>query len=142
MKKLLSLLLVLALLLPAASALCDDDPIVGAWYVMFDYKTYPDQSSVVGKDRMIYILFFEPDGTIIGMTMDKPVTGDADLQYDVLGTWTNSSGSYSLSIIGMGTSGAQFSGDRLEVQMMSNVWYSMQRMNMSDWYTDLIVRLE
>ena len=139
MKKLLTLILILALALPAL-ALADPDPIVGGWYIMFDYTEYPDPSQVDGKEYFIYVMFFEEDGTISGVSGESLLNGGLTANGSAIGSWTNNGSSYTLNMIGIGSNQAEFSGDRLLVQMTENVWYSMQKMNWGSWYTDLVIR--
>ena len=44
MKKLIAVIMILALLAPAA-VLADRDPIVGSWYFLYDKALYPEFAS-------------------------------------------------------------------------------------------------
>ena len=137
MKRLITIILILAMLLPAA-ALADPDPIVGAWYVMLDYRQSPTPD-YTGKTYMLYIMIFEEDGAISCISGEHLATG-LYASGSTIGSWKNESGKYSVRVIGIEPGYAEFSEDRLLVQMTTNVWYSMQRMNMGDWDKELVIR--
>ena len=139
MKKLLAIILILALLLPAA-AMAAMDPIVGVWYIMLDYGEYPDPSTE-GKDIMFYVLLFDSKNVISAVTYERNKDGTMAAQAANMGTWSkNDDGTYTTNMIGAGTLKAVMNGDRLEVQMLEKIWYSMQRMNFGSWYTDILSR--
>lgn len=137
MKKLLCVLLIIALLVPVMAFA--DDPIVGAWYVMFDYKDYPQSAETAGKNCMLYMLFFDQSGVISGLSAEYADTGWT-ASASVVGTWSNSDGTYTVNLIGIGSFPAEFSNDRLLVKIAENAWYSMRSMEWSNWYTDIILR--
>lgn len=139
MKKLIAVALILALLLPAF-ALAEPDPIVGAWYVMFNYDDIPYTADVGGREYMLYILFFEDDGTVSGATIEALEDNTFSANASVIGKWSSKNGVYNVSIIGMGESTAELKEDRLIIAAYESVYYSMQRINWSSWYTDLIVK--
>ena len=138
MKKLLCLLLVF-LFVPVFS-FADPDPILGAWYIMFDYSEYPASPQTASKNYMIFIIVFEENGVISGISGESTDAAGLTASGSAIGTWKNENGSYTLNIVGVGSNSGEFSGDRLLVQMAPNVWYSMQRLNLGDWYTDLVIR--
>jgi len=140
MKNLFCVLLIVALILPSACFADDPDPITGAWYIMLDYSEYPQSPETNGKNYMFYILVFEESGTISGMSAESTVTTGLFGSASAVGTWSNVNGKYTVNLIGVGSNSAEFDNDRLLVQMTPNVWYSMQRMNKGDWYSDLVIR--
>ena len=96
MKKLITLLLILAMLLPAA-ALADRDPIVGTWYV------YSGIAEKVELRKDIYLeinLFhFAEDGYIFSSTYDISEEGITTAKdYQKIGMWTNDNGRYYVNI--------------------------------------------
>ena len=139
MKKLFCLLLVL-LLVPFSTFADDPDPIVGAWYIMLDYTEYPQTADTENKNYMFYMMIFEENGTISGVSGESLKTTGLYASGSAIGTWSNDNGKYTFNMIGVGSNAAEFDGDRLLVQMTTNVWYSMQRMNKGNWYSDLIIR--
>lgn len=138
MKKLITIILVLAVILPAA-AVADQDPILGAWYIMLDYSQYPAPETA-GKNYMFYIMIFEESGIITGVSGESAQGTGLTVSGGTIGSWVNNGSNYTINMIGIGSNAGEFSGDRLLVQMTANVWYSMQRMNMGDWYKDMVIR--
>jgi len=99
MKKLITVVLILALFLPAAALADDTDPIVGAWYV---YSGIVEDSQVYYE---IYVFFFTDDGNVLSSKYDVSKEGKTDAKdYSVIGLWTKESGKYFVNI---GFSGAQ-----------------------------------
>lgn len=139
MKRFFCLLAVLVLL-PFAVIAEEADPIIGTWYIMLDYTEYPQTAETNGKNYMLYILVFEESGTISGVSAESTNTTGLYGSASAVGTWSNDNGKYTVNLIGVGSNSAEFDNDRLLVQMTPNVWYSMQRMNKGNWYTDLIIR--
>ena len=82
MKKILSLILILALAVPALALAENTDPIVGAWYVLFDYKELPSQPAIEGKDYMLNMFFFEPSGAMTFLVMDAKKDNTRETQID------------------------------------------------------------
>ena len=140
MKRIISVLLIICIVFPVCSFADDQDPIVGAWYIMLDYREGPQMAETAGKTYMFYILFFEGSGNISAVSGEATESFGLTASGSRVGQWVKENGKYSLSIVGIGTNPAEFSGDRLLVQVTTNVWYSMQRMNLGGWYTDMIVR--
>jgi len=138
MKKLITIILIMALALPAL-ALAEPDPIVGAWYMLIDYSRYPFPE-MQGKNYMIYVLIFEESGIISGISGESAQGDGLTASGSTLGAWVKNGDSYTVSMIGIGNNKAEFHGDRLHVQMLDNIWYSLQRMDFSDYYTDVIVK--
>ena len=139
MKRLLCLFLALVLF-PVVSLADDPDPIVGAWYIMLDYKDIPASTETAGKDFMFYILFFDEFGTVSGVSGESLESTGLYANGSGLGNWTKSGEKYTVNMIGVGETSAELSGDRLLLQMLPAVWYSMQRLNMGSWFSDIIVR--
>ena len=139
MKKLTAVILILVLILPAI-AVADPDPIVGAWYIMLDYTQYPSPDAV-GKEYMFYIMVFEEDGTISCVSAESTQDSGLTASGGTMGAWVNNGDNkYIISVLGIGTNKGELEGDRLFFQVTGNVWYSMQRMNMGDWYKDMVIR--
>ena len=139
MKRFFCLLFVL-FLLPIVSFADNQDPIVGAWYIMLDYREGPQTAETIGKTYMFYILFFEESGSISAVSGEATELTGLIASGSRVGQWINENGKYTLNIVGIGTTPAEFSDDRLLVQITTNIWYSLQRMNFGGWYTDMVVR--
>ena len=88
MKRLITIILILSLAVPAA-AVAETDPIVGGWYIMLDYHDMPyeDTSLTSGKNYMIYMLFFEENGSISGFSGESLQSIGFYGSGSTLGTW-------------------------------------------------------
>jgi len=119
MKKLITIILVLALLLPAA-ALADQDPIVGYWYLYLDGKAYPELMKNIGDyDSIVDLYYFAEDGTV--MTLENVLkNGSATPTYTSQGKWEKSLFAYSFSIIGLGDGKISIKDDSLELTLPNN----------------------
>lgn len=142
MKKLITITLILALLLPVAVLAEAPDPIVGAWYMMLDYRQGPQTAETKGKKLMILIMIFEEDGTLSWITSDSDETNGIVVQGETVGTWSRNGNNYNVNIIGTGTNRAELTDDRLLVEVMQNAWYTMRPMELGSWYSDVVFRLQ
>ena len=141
MKKLITLLLILALALPALALAEEPDPIVGAWYVMLDYTEYPGSTKEIeGRSYKIHIIKFEVDGSFSLINTIAMQTGEIESMGSKMGKWEKAENGYVLSMYGGGTNKAEFSEGNLLVQVMKEAWYVMHPMIIGDWYTDFIFR--
>lgn len=138
MRKLVTIMLILALAVPAAVA-AENDPIVGGWYIMLDYNDMPyDDTLADGKNYMIYMLFFEESGTISGFSGES-IQGAGFYGYgSTLGTWLKNGDGYTVNIIGIGISNSTIENDRLILFASDNIYYSMRRLDWGSWENDLI----
>jgi len=138
MKRLIAIVLILALAVPAAVA-AENDPIVGGWYIMLDYNHMPyDDTLADGKNYMIYTLFFEESGTISGFSGES-IQGTGFYGYgSTLGTWLKNGDGYTVNIIGIGISNSTIENDRLILFASDNIYYSMRRLDWGSWENDLI----
>lgn len=127
--------------LPLSQNPTGKDPIIGSWYIMLDYKEAPQTGETAGKNYMLYIMIFEESGTISAISGESLESSGLYANGSAVGTWSkDEDGRYTVNILGLGSNKAEISGDRLLVQMTQDIWYSMQRMNMGGWYTDMILR--
>lgn len=138
MKRLITIILILVLTVPGVSV-AEHDPIVGGWYIMFDYHDMPyeDTSLTSGKNYMIYTLIFEEDGTVAGFSGESKQNIGFLGSGATYGTWQKDGDIYTVNIFGVGTSHPVISNDRLYIQTI-NVYYSMRRMFWANWEKDLI----
>lgn len=139
MKRFFILFLVFVLCVPFASAE-GKDPIIGAWYIMLDYKEGPSVQEAADKNYMIYILFFNDDGTIDGISAEDLQSSGMVVEGASVGKWSNDKGVYTANIMGIGSSSPTIENDRLLLKMVDNIYYSMRRLDMGDWYTDIVYR--
>lgn len=115
MKKLITIILVLALLLPAAALAADPDPIVGYWYMYYDGVAYPEFVSNFGNyDSFLDLYFFAEDGTI--MLLENAIKdGSATPTFTSCGKWEKKLFSYNFSIIGIGDGTIELNTDTMKI---------------------------
>ena len=96
MKRLITIILILALLLPAA-ALADRDPIVGCWYVYTGVVEDPD----IRKDTYYEIstFTFTEEGGVLSSTYDISEEGITTAKdYKMFALWTKENGKYYVNL--------------------------------------------
>ena len=104
MKKLLALILILALALPALALATPSELIIGCWYMLVDNDWYPEMMKNLGDyDYTISVYIFSGDGNIYVMEGDIK-DGAAEPFFHACGTWekANGTGQYTYRIIGLG----------------------------------------
>ena len=104
MKKLITLILILALALPAVAMADDVDPIVGGWYLFYDNTKYPEMSSNFGNyDYVFSVYFFSQDGTVYLLESDIK-DGTSTPVFMSAGSWKKTEGlrRYAYKLIGFG----------------------------------------
>ena len=93
MKKLITVFLILALLLPACSVADDPDPIVGCWYI---YSGIVDDADVYFE---FHTFVFTSDGNIFSSKYDVSKDGITSLtDFKVIGMWSNENNDYYINI--------------------------------------------
>ena len=104
MKKLITIIMILATLLPAAALAIDRDIIVGYWYMFIDGDFYPEFMANFGDyDYILSAYFFAEDGTIYLLEADMK-DGSASPAFVSCGKWKKVKGirTYSYKIMGLG----------------------------------------
>ena len=122
MKKLITVILIMALLLPAAALAAE--PIVGVWNMHIDLKEYPELKSTYGDfDSLSDLYFFNEDGSI--SSLEGYVTGGACTPtFTGVGRWSKNGSKYNVSIMGVGETTATVSGAELHLKV-PNVSYDI-----------------
>ena len=105
MKKLLALILIVAMFMPVFATAEDPDPIVGFWYLVMDVSTFPEKIkeqlwSNIHTYRILAevdILYFNEQGEIYAVELNyEPMMVHAD-DAIISGTWTkNDKGEYNV----------------------------------------------
>ena len=96
MKKLIAIILILAMLLPAV-ALAERDPIVGTWYVYTGIVEEPELKSKAYFE--ISLFSFTDDGIVFTSTYDVSEKGITTVNdYQMIGLWTNKDGKYYVNV--------------------------------------------
>ena len=139
MKKLITIILTLVLLLPAA-ALAEKDPIIGGWYITLDYRDIAGTAGAENRAYMIYIMYFEDTGTITGISAESSTSGEFVSQGSVIGNWSRQGDDYTVNVVGLGETHPTIENGRLIVKMVDTVHYSMRRMEQGSWFTDILYR--
>ncbi len=145
MKKLIALILILAMLLPAASVAEDRDPIVRCWYMLYDAEITPEMAAnFPGYDKMISIYDFLENGTITLYEFDIR-DGQATPISAAAGKWSKTNGAYSYSIIGLGEGDAYVKDGDLFLGIPSaiasaNIHMRLRGLEYYDPYSDYVYR--
>lgn len=139
MKKLLCVLLIIALLVPVMAFA--DDPIVGVWYLLYDKSECPEMApNFQNVDYAVCAYIFMEDGSIylaehdITNSISTPISS-------VSGKWEKSLFNYTYNIIGFGSGNAVIDKDDLLLQMQnSTVYVKLHRMIPYDPYGDYVMK--
>ena len=133
MKKLITIILILALLLPAA-ALADD--IVGTWYMLYDKTVVPEMAATFDNcDLIVASYSFMPDGSII-LTENDVKDGNSDPHYGPAGKWEANGSEYTYSIIGLGSGRAVVKDGMIYLTLNEKICIKLHRMEPFNPYTD------
>ena len=104
MKKLIAVVLILALLLPAGALASSNDLIIGFWYLLVDNGRYPELMKNYGDfDYVLSAYLFSEDGNIYLLESDIK-DGAATPIFSCCGTWEIAQGirKYSYQMMGLG----------------------------------------
>ena len=137
MKKLLAMILILALLLPAAALSGNSDPIVGAWYMFYSKNETPEMAATFGACEIMTAVYdFWENGTITLSETDV-LDGASTPAYMAAGKWEKDGDTYQYSILGVGSGKCLIEGDSLLLGLNDNVVYmKLHRMIPFDPYND------
>ena len=140
MKKLITIILILALLLPAAAVSDAFDDIVGCWYLYFDSELYPELASIFGEfDKEVSVYFFQKDKSIV--CLDAVVKdGKCTPTYLPCGKW-DIRGVVKYSIVGIGEGTGYIDGDKLVLKYPGTEAYmTLKKMAPFDPYSDMFTK--
>ena len=120
MKKLIALILILALALPAAAlAASKRDPIIGYWYIFLDVVQYPElKSSLENYDHGISMYYFDDSGIIYLLENDVKDCVSTP-SYASTGKWEKTGSGYNVSILGIGETTLSLDGDAALLKLPS-----------------------
>lgn len=127
MKKLITVILILALLIPAA-AFADRDPIIGYWYLYMDLKLYPEMKSAYkgNYDDLISMYKFEESGVINALENDT-FNGQGTPVFAGNGKWSKTSTGYEYSLVGIGQGTLTIEGDDMWLSIQNGTMYMKLR---------------
>ena len=140
MKKLITVILILAMLLPAAALAEDPDPIVGSWYIMLDIKgSILEQAFPEDALRFISIMTFTEDGKILYGEQDYYGSGKIDApQPAIYGKWEKNGSKYGISILAKGTDQAFIEDGLLYVAAFNEgIYFGYRKMEALDLYDEV-----
>lgn len=140
MKKLLCVLLIVALLLPSAVLADETDPIVGCWYLYYDFSLYPELKSLFPDyDKLICVYWFSESGVIYGAGATIVGT-EGTPDYSAAGKWSKSGDSYTIGFIGSGECSGLLEGDSLfyEADGYPGCYMRLNRLYPFNPYKDLV----
>ena len=139
-KRLFSFLLVaLLIVMPIVPAISETDPIVGCWYIDLEINEGPNVPDFAGYVRAIFILVFEPDGSIIRVEVDFRENNRIDqVRSSVIGEWSRSGSDYTTKTVGIGEYSAYIKDSKLySVTLFAGVCIAAHKMTSMDWYGDI-----
>ena len=141
MIKLLAVLLIFALLLPALALADDLDPIVGHWYFLYDSNVSPELAPNFGDyDFIILVYSFLADGTILQAEIDVKDKSGTPFS-SAAGKWEKDGYNYSFSIIGFGSGKAFIENDCLLLETQTpNIYLRVRKLAPFDAYSDYVIR--
>lgn len=109
MKKLITIILIMVMILPAA-ALADQDPVVGTWYTYTGVVEDPEIRKQAYYELSTFT--FTEDGNVFASTYDISAEGITTAKdYKVIGLWTNENGHYYVNIGMTGAVEVSFDND-------------------------------
>lgn len=141
MKKLIAVILILVILLPAAVLAEERDPIVGIWYLCVDVTLYPELSGAYnGKDLLFDIYNFMPDGPVMAAGLEQ--TGQkGETSFQPTGRWEKEEDHYLLKVLNYGNTIIYVKGDLLYLKLTtadgSDSYLIMHRAIPMDPYSDI-----
>lgn len=137
MKKLVAVVLLLALIAPAA-ALADHDPIVGSYYALQDYILYPEVSPADNIDMIIMVLTFYEDGTI--MNTENDISGKTGTtSFNSIGKWEKTDNGYIVSLIGLGEGKAIVEDDAILIPIQDTWLLRLHKLVTLNPYKDYVL---
>ena len=136
MKKFVVFILILALILPAASLAADRDPILGSGYLIFDATLYPElKAEFDNYDLIIMVYSFMEDGTVI-QTENDIKEGTSNQNCRTVGKWEKDGDKYTYSIVGLGTGDLTMDNEKYYLKIRENHFMIFRRMVEYNPYTD------
>ena len=142
MKKMLVVLLILALSLPVTAFATDIDPIVGQWYFAFDSVASPEfAANFAPYEKVIGIYLFQENGTVMCLELDI-LDGAGTPTYLAQGKWEKDGDQYHCSIIGFGEGAATIEDDSLllGIESASGVFIRFRKLIPFNPYKDYVYR--
>ena len=140
MKKLITIILILAVLLPAA-ALAEDYSPVGAWYMCYSKAATPEMASNFGEeyDYVLDIFFFMDDGIVLEAEFGI-ANRTSNPSFHAAGKWEKTDDGYTFSITTFGTGKMKVEQNNIHLQVGGGATYlKLRKMYTFDPYADFSV---
>lgn len=135
MKKLITVILILALAVPIAASAEDQDPIIGCWYMCLDAKDMSQDYIDEGYLYELLILVFTPGGQILCQKSEFKESSGTVSDINYVGKWNKNDNEYIISIISVGENVAILKDNILAACIFnSNQYVLLQKMHQFDVY--------
>ena len=138
MKRLITVILILAMLLPASALAADPDPIVGSWYMFFDVQKNPEMETLFQEFDRCYIIYTFSDAGIVYCLENDVKDNTGTPSYATAGKWEKTGTTYSVSLIGYGTGNAYIKENELfsELYGIEDFYFRLRKLIAFDMYND------
>lgn len=137
MKKLLCVLLIVALFLPSAVLADETDPIVGVWYICIDSADLASDLREQGYSYGVMLFFFTEKGEIISADVEFNGSSGAVTEPTYIGKWEKKGKEYQTSIISAGVDRAWFEDDLLYVSFNKVQYHGFRKLTPIDLYYNI-----
>ena len=135
MKKLITVILILALAVPIVASAGDQDPIIGCWYMYLDAKDMSQDYIDEGYLYELLILVFTPGGQILCQKSEFKESSGTVSDINYVGKWNKNDNEYIISIISVGENVAILKDNILAACIFnSNQYVLLQKMHQFDVY--------
>ena len=138
MKRLITIILILALTLPAAAVAEEQDQIVGTWYMYCNVPGSPMESSYPDLDSSLILFTFEKSGNVFYIELDYKGTIVTPNDRVIAGKWEKDGSNYKVSIIAGGVSDAFIKDGMLHAAVFNSELYMvLRKLEPFDFYNEM-----
>jgi len=138
MKRLITIILILVMVVPAAALADEQDPIVGTWYMYCDVPGSPMESSYPDLDSSLILFTFDKSGNIFYIELDYKGTTVTPNDRIIAGKWKKNGSTYKVSIIAGGVSDAFIKNGMLHAAVFnSDLYMVLRKLEPFDFYTEM-----
>lgn len=138
MKRLIVVILILMLTLPAVVSADEQDPIIGCWYICIDANDAPQNLIDEGYIYSSMIFVFTPGGQILYQNIDFKESSGTSSDVTYIGKWNKKDNDYIVSIISVGENKALLSDNILAACIFNSKQYIvLRKMTSLNMYNDI-----
>ena len=138
MKRLITIILILAMIMPAAVCAEEQDPIIGTWYINFRIKGSPMESDLSEFDTSIMLITFSETSSIYLIELDYSGSKLTNNGLNTIGKWEKTGTGYELSIISVGISNAVIQDGMLNAAIYNTgIYMKYRRLEEFNFYTEM-----